>query len=216
MISLRSIFSGKPRFPKESRHVIIPAFKIDGVQYFQFQDPFNAAYMRGLGAIKFYDDFSRRCSREYLQLHVEAVRQILTNPNKGVINLMELHKLNEQMAERMNWIVEVDYLYNFASVVFFDATESPYDYDMGYCKKKIELWKKQKDTKDFFLQTPLVQLIPFLKECNFSFPEFLENVDKLTALHLESLFAKLPWSERKNSLLKSFGLPEETPRKSQS
>ena len=71
----------------------------------------------------------------------------------------------------------------------FDESESPYNFDPGYAEKKIEFWKKTAGMKDFFLQQPLIQLIPFLPKHPVSWEVVVETINKLTEAHLESHLA---------------------------
>ena len=81
------------------------------------------------------------------------------------IDVFKINQLNQNLIERLNWVIETDNLYELASIVYFDATESPYNYNHDYNKKKIDLWKKHStELKSFFLQKPLVNFLPFLEQ----------------------------------------------------
>lgn len=207
---LTRLFRPAPKFQLETGHSIIPAFKIGGVQYYCYEDVFRMNYKRGLGAIKYYEEFRMRCTREYLIAHYEAVKKILTQPEKGVITLTELHKFNEQLGERLNWIIEADSLYKFCSVVFFDATEDPYDYDMKHCLKKIAIWKKHEGVRDFFLRQELVRLIPYLAKLPEDTSQVLSVIEKINRYHLESLSQVLSDEMKKTDLWRSYGWLTET------
>lgn len=197
------------RFP-EANHATVLAFTCGGVDYYQLDDPFNSSYRRALGAIKYYEEFRMRTTREYLQAHYEAMKAILT-PEKGKgLDIGMMYKLNEQLGERLNFAVEEETLYNLASVVFFDSSESPYDYDNSYNRKKIARWKKEKGAKDFFLQQPIIKLIPYLKDLGDSIPDYLEVTAKVTRFHLENLLPLISDESKRSSLEKSFGYVEET------
>lgn len=200
----------RSHFP-EANHAIIKAFTCGGVDYFQFDDVFNVPYRRGLGAIKYYEEFRMRTTAEFLKLHYESVKAILT-PEKGKgLDITKIAQLNEQLGERLNWALDGDSLYNFASVVFFDATESPFDYEMKYNKRKIAEWKKHMEAKDFFLQQPLIRLIPYLRDLNASIPDYLEVTAKVTQFHLENLLGAISDESKRSSLKKSYGFAEALP-----
>lgn len=209
---LKYIFTRSPaQFPEKTQHVIVEAFTIGNKKYFQFQDVFNAAYLRGLNALKYYDELAMRVNREFLELHVAAVDDVLNTPKKGVIELNTLQTLNNQLKERLKWIDPPEYIWKFASVVFFDESESPYNFDPGYAEKKIEFWKKTAGVKDFFLQQPLIQLIPFLPKHPVSWEVVTETINKLTEAHLEAHLACIVDKEKRKDLRKKFGLQEVKP-----
>lgn len=209
-----NLFKRKASFQVKPEHKVIPAFKVGSTQFYQFEDVFNMPCMRGLGAIKFYEEFMMRCTREYLMAHYEANKNILSTPVKSVLDLKRIWEINEQLGERLRWVVEPELLYKFASVVFFDGSENPYEYDMSYNVKKIERWKKEMEMKDFFLQQPMLALIPYLRQQEISFPDLAKTVRNLTQLHLENLLANISSETKRNDLRNSFGLPMEMPQES--
>lgn len=148
----------KSIFP-ESKHIIEYAFTCGGVDYFQHNDVFNIPYERGMMALIAYEECRSGMNREYLQKHVEAIDAILRSPN---IDVFKINTLNQLLKEKMTFNVDADLLYKLAAVVFFDKNENPALYEPSYCAKKIEHWKKHKETVAFFLQMPMKELIPFL------------------------------------------------------
>jgi len=175
----------KKLFPN-TRHVIEFAFNVAGTDYFQFNDVYNIPYERGLMALAIYEETRTKCSREYLEKHVEAVRNLLRETK---IDIFKINQLNEQMKERLNLSLDVDLLYKLASVVFFDKNENPVLYEADYCKKKIDFWKEHKGVADFFLQMPLQQLIPFLKSVDFDLNKYSLMNEELNTTHLANLSA---------------------------
>ena len=173
----------KKVFPRQ-KHIINEAFSIAGVEYYQFNDVFNLPYERGLMALAIYEETRMRCSREYLEKHVDTIRKIL---NSEKINLFSINQLNEQMSERLNLALDVDLLYRLASVVFFDKNENPTIYEPEYCQKKIEFWKKHKGVADFFLQKPLLELMPFLQNVDFDLSTYSQMNQELNKIHSDRL-----------------------------
>lgn len=175
----------KRLFPGQ-KHIIEPAFEIAGIQYFHFNDVFQIPYERGLMALAVYEETRMKCSREYLTKHVEITRELL-HSNK--VDIFKINQLNEQLNERLTLILDTDLLYKLASIVYFDAKENPALYEADYCAKKIELWKKHKGTADFFLQKPLLELIPYLENVDFDLDTYSQINKELNDLHLERLQA---------------------------
>ncbi len=182
-------FWRKPKFLLNNDHIIKEAFTCGGVMYYQFDDVYNVPYQRGLTALNFYEELRMRTTRDFLILHTKAVESILNDPKK--IKIGELAMLNKQLQERLEWIFEPELLYKLASVVFFDKTESPTSYDYRYGQKKIKEWKKHSSVNDFFLQLPILKLVPFLQDCEINFPAYLKVVHEMSAAHLDNIIGNL-------------------------
>ena len=78
---VRSAIVGKPFFNVDNEHPIIPAFISGGVQYYRFDDIFNAPFNRSFEAQTFYTEMQMRVDREYLKQHVEAMKSIMADNN---------------------------------------------------------------------------------------------------------------------------------------
>jgi hypothetical protein len=176
-------FNWKTKFP-DQKHIIEEAFEVKGRKFYQFTDIFQLPYERGLYALAIYEECRMRCSREYLERHIDAMRKILHSEK---IDIFRVNQLNEQMSDRLNLTLDVDLLYKLASVSFFDETENPALYDQVYCQKKIDFWKENKGTADFFLQQPLTTLIPFLQNVDFNLNEYSILNQQLNRIHSERL-----------------------------
>ncbi|MDR1594642.1 MAG: hypothetical protein LBS43_09215 [Prevotellaceae bacterium] len=185
----------KPKglFPA-SRHIIDYAFTVAGVDYYRHDDIFNLPFERGFMALAAYEECRMGVNREYLDAHTTKVRELLTAPK---VNIFEIHKLNEQLKERMLFVADADLLYKLASVVFFDKNENPSLYEIDYNKKKIEFWKRHKGVADFFLQKPLKELIPFLSISETDLRASLEVSEKIRRLQTETPEVSPPPASKK-------------------
>jgi len=175
---------GKKYF-SDHKHVIEFAFEIAGVKYFRFNDVYTLPYERGLMSIAVYEETRMRCSREYLTEHCRVVSEILRDTKK--VDIFKINELNEQMKDRLNLAMDVDLLYKLASIVFFDTNENPVLYDAEYNAKKITFWKKHRGVADFFLQTPIVELIPFIQNSDFDLDAYSELNAQVNEIHSERL-----------------------------
>lgn len=160
--ALKAIF-GRPfkTYLLENKYRVIPAFELGGKRYFMFADQQDAPTGRQLAAMAIYNEMDMRCDRAYLELHCRAVEKVISDPKK--IHIGYIAQMNANLKERLDLMVTPHFIYKLASVVYFDDSESPYSYDFDYNEKKIAKWKEDKGTIDFFLQTPLRDLVPFLK-----------------------------------------------------
>jgi hypothetical protein len=165
---------------------IIPAFELKGEIYYMHEDPLNTCTGRGLTAMMFMEELVMRCSANYLQLHVEALDKLFSDSQR--INLPMVMRLHSNMKERINLTIAFpEHVYKMASVVFFTKDESPYNYDGKYNEKKIADWKQAPGMYDFFLQTPLKELMPFLQLPEASSKDYLKVAEKINLMHLRNL-----------------------------
>jgi hypothetical protein len=169
----------------DGQYRIVDAFELNGKRYLMFDDQYKVPTGRGLCALTIYEEFNMRCTREYLQAHVRAVELILSDPKK--INLNALAVIHRNLKERLDLALFPDHVYKLASVIFFDESESPYAYDYSYNQKKIAEWKAAGGTLDFFLKTPLRDLIPSLRSLEGSAETFFQVGAMIDELHLKDL-----------------------------
>lgn len=169
----------------ENKHRVSEAFKLDGITYYMFDNSFEIPSGRGLCALTIYEEFDQRCTKEYLKAHVRATELILSDPKKININLLAV--INRNLKERLELAVFPEHIYKLASVIFFDDTESPYSYDFQYNNKKIEKWKAAGGTLDFFMKTPLKDLIPSLRLQGPNAQTFFQVADEIDKLHRSDL-----------------------------
>lgn len=154
-----------------------------------FEDIFSIPSIRGLQALDYYEEFNMRCTKDYLKRFTEACEKILSNNKK--IDLIGLGVLIKHLQERLEMIPVYDHVFKLASVIFFDDTENPYNFDRTYNKKKIDLWKKDPEVLSFFLQTPLKDLIPYLDSQKTSLVTFSGVVKELNTIHLREVLKHL-------------------------
>jgi hypothetical protein len=168
------------RFPKDIQYPIEFCFEIEGRSFYRFKDYFNIPYERGLKTITFYEEARMKITYEYLEQHTKAVEKILLSPK---IDVYKINELNKILKERLTWYFDTEILYKLASVVFFEKDENPTTYDFQYNAEKIEFWKKHKSVTDFFLQIPLLELMPFLKDAETNLEMYSEITNALTIAH---------------------------------
>lgn len=174
---IKSLFT---KFPKDINYPIEECFTIEGITYYRFKDYFNIPYERGLKVVTFYEEARMKITYEYLKEHTEAVEKVLKS-NK--IDVYKIKSLNDILKERLTWATDTEILYKLASIVYFDKSENPKTYDFKYNAEKIEFWKKHKSVTDFFLQNPILELMPFLKELEMNLETYSEITKALTQHH---------------------------------
>ena len=161
-------------------------------------DIFNVPWERGTEAAHIYEELRMKCDKEYLRDHSDFVAEIINGPKFGLEQLELLRRGNNQLRQRLDWVVVPDHAYKLASVVYFDVSENPEKYEIGYAKKKIEHWKANTDVAAFFLQKPVRTLMPFSDEFAAIFQDYSEAITKVDLHHSHNLctkFSELPVSE---------------------
>ncbi len=184
---------------KDTRHIITYQFTIGDRHYFRFDDPLNTPYDRALKCLVYYKELDMNCDRQFLKAHTQAFDNALSKQQITIGTLVDLKKLNDQLKERLNLPKEPELMYKLASVVFFDQFENPYTYEFKYGENKMKFWKKNTCLKDFFLQKPLLELIPYLKYAGENLEQFSTMVEKETRQHWDRMLAML--SEEQKTIL---------------
>ncbi len=179
----------------EEGHSVSPAFVSDGVQYYMMNDSFNSFCGRALSGLNVYEQWEMRCTKEFLTDWHNALHKVLSsNP----IKLEEVIKLKLILGERLAFSLPTEEIvYQFASVLFFDESESPYSYDPEYGKIKIERWKKSHDIADFFLTVPIKTFIPLPNLSEQDLNTYLKVVGLIDEKHIKTVQEILSSSQPK-------------------
>ena len=152
--------SVKNVFPS-AKHTIVYAFTCGGKDYYQFanQDG-DLPWQRGMDAIVAYRELSMMCDFDFLKEYQAEIERMMTATKFNMNSAMEVLKWNTRLKERLTFPFQPGLIWNLAAVTFFDKHESRYKFDAEYDYKKIEYWKQNADIEDFFLQMPMLKLIP--------------------------------------------------------
>lgn len=178
-------------FFKDIKHIIIYAFSIGERHYFRFDDLLNIPYDRGLKTLVYYKELEMNCDRDFIVAHTQAFDNVFSGSKMTTKDLVTLVDLNNQLKQRLELPKEPDLMYKMAAVVFFDQNENPNVYEFKYGEKKIRAWKKDTTLTDFFLQKPLLELIPYLQYAGENLEQFSRMTEKVTHQHLDNLFPLL-------------------------
>ena len=133
----------------KTEHPVDYLFTLDGLKHYRYKDISKTVCKRMFAANDYFNELSMKCSREYLLEHTKAMDAILSNPQ--TTNIQEISQLNLQLKERLDMIYESDMIYKIASVIIFDTTENPNDYDFKYGQEKIQRFKEASKKDTFFL-----------------------------------------------------------------
>lgn len=184
----------------ESKYRVVPAFSIGNKDYWMFDSTTEVPTGRFFAAMGVYYEMEMNCDKKYIQDHCDAVDKIISDPKK--ISIKNLALLNNYLRERTEMMPYPEFIYKLASVIFFDDTESLYAYDYEYNKGKIERWKAAGGTLDFFLATPLKELVPSLKLPKKDTQTYLmvsEQVQRIHLAHLTNILSETDLKREKSS-----------------
>ena len=172
------------RRKQKEKYRIEYAFTCGGTKYYRFADITNLPYERGLCALHAYNEVEMRCSRQFLLSYAHTIDKLL---HQQKIDIFKINQLNEVLKQRLTLTTDTDLLYKLASICFFDKTENPAVYEPAYAEKKIAKWRKDSGVRDFFMQTPLLELMPFLQNVDTDLDTYSVMCEELNKIHSECL-----------------------------
>jgi hypothetical protein len=133
------------------------AFTSGGREYFRFKDEREIPAGRYVHIDAFLKEHEIRMDLETLRGYIQLMEDELS-AKEGEIKVQNIAVILYKMKTRVNLAWNLDTIKRLASVVYFDKTEVLRGYDEEYGRKKIAWWDENK-TLDFFLQTPIVELL---------------------------------------------------------
>jgi len=184
------------RREQKSQHRIEYAFTSGGRKYYCFEDINNLPYQRGRHALAVFNEIQMRCSREFLLQFTKSLDETLHSQQ---IDIFRINELNSMLKDRLTLTADLDLCYRLAAIVFFDDTEKPEVYEPEYAEKKIARWKKDMDVESFFLQKPLRELMPFLKNAVGDFNGYFLLNEELNALHSDLMRLRTLTNSKSNT-----------------
>jgi hypothetical protein len=192
-----------PQFatPMQPEHRVVYAFTSAGKDFYKFDDSMNIPCGRSFKALSYYEELNMRCTREYLQGVMTAsnniykeIEQILQSREVNIITIFnkiqELKNFTKHTLERLDYITDYEALLKLASVVYFDSSENPYDYDFKYGNEKIRLWKTEKPA-DFFLSQPIRSLMPQINLSAEDLDTYLKTLETTTRSQIQEILSHL-------------------------
>jgi len=161
------------------------AFTFKGVDYFTYTNMYSLPHERSFMAISVYEEFNMRMTKDVLENYLDAQDAII---NSNTVKLTDIVLLNQQLRDRLHWVIEPETILKLASVVYFTKEEDPTTYDIAYNLNKINGWKNHKSTMlSFFLQVPLQELCPLLTQRPEVIQSCLQGVVTKSILQMKTL-----------------------------
>lgn len=157
-------------------------FKSGGVDYYKFVNEQHIPALRAFAAKDVWAELSYKMDDRHLDAALASAMSLL-NQGKGVHAGVILQTLRD----RIGYITHVDLLYKLASVIYLDPSENPLDWDPIYNERKTTAWKKDETLDRFFLQTRMINYLPFGDLSKIDFQSFTNAQRKGDLSHLKTL-----------------------------
>ena len=177
----------KPNWFTSGKHDLKEAFCVGGKTYYEFGNVKDMPFARAQNFLLVFEEMSMRCTAEFLKEHVEAVRKLMTGNSIGSDKFIAVHKLNEQLNERLTYAPSSDAIYKVCAVFFVGEDEKPWEYDPDKTAAKIAHWKKHESVTAFFLNEPIQRLIPYLQDSDMSSQIYSGAIDEVHKAQSEFL-----------------------------
>lgn len=173
----------KPVWNLEEGHVVTPAFISGGRQYYELKNPLSIFTFRGLEAFFTHDEWGMRMTGATLDKFIDAmeksINDAIAKSKEGTISLTPLYELIIRMKERRRWVIPTqELIFKMGGIIYFDDSESPYEYDEPYAREKIARWKKE-GVDPFFFAKRMPHSIPLQ---GMLMEDFMGTIRTMTAM----------------------------------
>lgn len=197
----------------ETNHSILPAFNLNGTQYYHIADKANMPTGRMLDCLEAMQENDMGMDRTTLQGYMVGIENAL-NPLPGErIKTGEAAALVREIKERLTYAFDTDLVLRIASLVFFDETESPYKADVAYCRVKEERFREEcredAQLRFFFQRLGLAEYMPLLAQHGTDLQDYTQMQRMKKEQALDSLLPNI-YSRTENRQLYASLLKEKT------
>lgn len=215
MIPTPPAMPGVPKYngiaPKDRHDQIEYAFTSGGINYFRFSADVNIPFQRAIAARDIITEELWQITPAVLQAWNESLIQlVISQKTPTEKKLYEIGILANRLKEQLSMSFSFTRTFKLASVLYFDETENPLDYQYPYNAEKMKHWMQHNDIPGFFLKLPDNEFMPSLQELNKNSQTFLEAESRRmmnTITHITSLMSTGSLGE---DLLKSMHSEMET------
>ena len=197
--------------PKDRHDQIEFAFTSGGVKYFRFSAEVNIPFQRAIAARDILTEELWQVSPAVLQSWNEALIQLVMNQRTPADKkLYEIGIMANRLKEQLTMSFSLTRTIKLASVLYFDESENPLDYQFPYNQTKMKHWMAHNDIPGFFLNLPDSEFIPSLPELSKNFPTYLEAETKRTLNTISHITSHLSTGNLGEDLSKSITSEMET------
>lgn len=215
------VSSGNTETPAEPKYVgVAPperwaqieyAFTSGGIHYFKFNTEVNIPFQRAIAARDILTEELWQIDPNILKGWTESlINVVINNKLSAEKKLFEVGVLASRLKEQMELSFSLVRQLKLATVLYFDETENPLDYEYPYNKKKMEHWMKHNDVRSFFLNLPQYLYLPSGNELTQNFPTYLQAESQNITNLLKHIIISLPSDDSNNDLRKHYNSQVET------
>src|SRR5688572_20552467 len=120
-----------------------------------------------------------RMTPEILSGYIDKIEKNISG-EKGQVNLTKIWEALMAMKARLALTFEIETVYSYASVVYFDETENLYDYDKKTNDAKIARWREA-NTVDFFYMRPMGELFNLKPISKTDLEDYIKIINEVTS-----------------------------------
>lgn len=164
----------EPALDNEGKH-----FEVEGIKYYRFKQDTMMPYGRYKMQSMFIKQVDLRMTPQIIAGYIEKIEQNISG-EKGAVNLTKVYEAIMAMKARLALTFEIETVYSYASVVYFDETENLYDYDKKTNEQKIARWREA-NTIDFFYMRPMSELFGLKNISKQDLEAYIKIIKEVTA-----------------------------------
>lgn len=164
----------EPAMDNEGKH-----FEVDGIKYYRFKQDSYMPYGRYKMMTMFIKQVDLRMTPQILAGFIDKIEKNISG-EKGTVNLTKCYEALMAMKARLALTFEIETVYSYASVVYFDDTENLYDYDKKTNESKISRWREA-NTIDFFYMRPMNELFNLKNTSREDLEAFIKAIREVTS-----------------------------------
>lgn len=159
-------------------------FEVDGVKYYRFKQETFMPYGRYKMLEMFIKQVDLRMTPQILSGFIDKIEKNISG-EKGQVNLTKVYEAIMSIKARLALTFEIETVYSYASVVYFDDTENLYDYDKKTNDAKIARWREA-NTIDFFYVRPMSELFGLKSISKQDLEAYIKTINEITSLTSET------------------------------
>lgn len=159
-------------------------FEVNGIKYYRFKQDTFMPYGRYKMLEMFIKQVDLRMTPQILNGFVDKIEKNISG-EKGVVNLNKAYEACMSIKARLALTFEIETVYSYASVVYFDDTENLYDYDKKTNDAKIAGWREA-NTIDFFYVRPTSELFGLKSISKQDLEAYIKTINEITSLTSET------------------------------
>jgi hypothetical protein len=154
-------------------------FEVDGIKYYRFKQDTFMPYGRYKMMTMFIKQVDLRMTPQILSGFIDKIEKNISG-EKGAVNLTKVWESLMAMKARLALTFEIETVYSYASVVYFDDTENLYDYDKKINDAKIARWREA-NTVDFFYSRPTSELFDLKNTSKTDLEGYIKIINEITS-----------------------------------